>query len=107
MLHYALSLNINDYLQSVKRSYSKAKTTANTHSNISQIKDSKGNQLNVLDLVYRPPSINLIITAVLSDPFASLFAPFVVLVRWAAMNTGEISTSDTWDSIESTKILKI
>lgn len=105
--YYAQPFNINDYLASVKRSYSKAKTSVKMNPNMYQIQDAKGNQLNVLDLVYKPPSANIIITAVLSDPFASLFVPFVILVRWAAMNTVGISTSETWDSIESTKMLKI
>ena len=105
--YYTYPSNINDYFRSIKRMYSRAKTSVKQYSNICLIEDAKGHKLNVVDLIYKRPSINIIIRAVLSDPFASLFTPYVILVRWVAMHTGGIYTSDTWDSIESTKMLKI
>jgi hypothetical protein len=105
--YYEYPSNMNDYFRSIKRMYSRAKTSVKKYPNICQIDDSKGHKFNIVDLVYKRPSINIIITAVLSDPFASLFIPYVILIRWVAMHTEGIYTSDTWDSIESTKMLKI
>lgn len=105
--YYAQPSTLNDYMRSTKRVYSKAKTAVKRYLDVCRIEDGHGGHINVLDLIYKRPPIKLIAMGVLSDPLASLFVPYVMLIRWAVMKTAGIYTSDTWDAIESTKKLGV
>lgn len=105
--YYSQPSNLNDYMRGTKRMYSKTKTAIMRYPEVCQVEDMHGNHTNVVDMIYSRPPMKVILKGILSDPFASLFVPYVMLVRLVVMKTAGIYISDTWETIESTKRLKV
>ncbi len=103
--YYSQPFTLKDYVHSTKRVYSRAKASMMKYPDVCQIEDGHGNRTNVVDMIYSPPPMKVIFMGILSDPFASLFVPYIMLVRLVVMKTADIYISDTWDTIESTKRL--
>ncbi|MDG7000649.1 MAG: hypothetical protein JRN15_16260, partial [Nitrososphaerota archaeon] len=57
----------------------------------------------ILKEIYRPPSMRDVVMAIRTDPLASPFIPFALIIRMGIRHSSELYTSNTWAIIESTK----
>ena len=103
--YFYLPGTLSDYIRSTMRVYGKVKAFNKWYS---KNKGSRNfNEPNQIEKeVYSYPPLKLIVRSLLSDPVASLFLPFILIVRWTLMRSAKIYDSDTWETIETTKALK-
>ncbi len=102
--YYALPGTLSDYIENIRRVYGKVKAF-NRYININVPNGKNGDASHIIKSIYSRPPLKFIVRSLLSDPIAALFVPFVVVVRWVIMKCARIYTSDTWESIKTTKIL--
>ena len=103
--YFTLPGTLSDYIQSTRRVYGRVKAFNKRYSkNIGGGKSSKHDKIE--KEVYSFPPIKFIARSLFSDPVASLLIPFVLIVRWAIMRSAKIYDSDTWEIIETTKVLR-
>ncbi len=103
--YYTIPGTLSDYMRSTRRVYGTVKAFNEWYSkNKAGEKFSNPNQIE--KIIYSFPPIQFIIRSLLSDPVASMFIPFILIVRWAIMRSAKIYNSDTWETIETTKTLK-
>ena len=104
--YFTLPGTLSDYVRSIRRVYGKVKAFYKQNSSMDKSGEESGNSSPIVKKVYSFPPIKIIIRSLLSDPFASVFVPFILIIRWEIMRSAKIYDSDTWEKIETTKILK-
>ncbi len=100
--YYALPSDLGEYLISVKRMVARI----NAFENWKSMHKFPETGLNTFRIVYSRPPISLVIRSMLSDPLPSFIIPYIYIRRAIAINAAGIYTSDTWTTIEGTKVLK-
>lgn len=99
--------NLSDYIKSTKRVYGRVRTFAKRYRSIGSQSKIEINSISIVNSIYSNPPIRLIIESLFSDIIAAIFVPYIFLVRWAAMESaGDNYTSDTWETIQTSKIFK-
>ena len=102
--YFTLPGTLSDYVRSLRRVYGKVKAFDQWCS------EGMGKELvdpdRIKSEVYSFPPLKVIVRSLLSDPVASLFLPFILIVRSIIMETTKVYNSDTWETIETTKVLK-
>ena len=102
--YFTLPKTLPDYIRSTRRVYGKVKAFNKWYSRNKEDKiSSKHNSIE--KNVYSLPPIKLVVKSVFLDPLASTFLPFMLVVRWAIMTNAKVYNSDTWETIETTKVL--
>ena len=103
--YFTLPGTLSDYIRSTRRVYGKVKAFNEWYlKNKGDGKFSNANQIE--KEIYSFPPMKLIVRSLLSDPVASMFLPFILIVRLTIMRSAKIYDSDTWETTETTKVLK-
>ena len=103
--YYTIPGTLSDYMRSTRRVYGKVKAFNEWYSK-NKAGEKFGNPNQIEKKIYSFPPIKFIIRSLLSDPVASMFIPFILIVRWTIMRSAKIYDSDTWEMVETTKTLK-
>jgi hypothetical protein len=103
--YFNLPGTLSDYIQSTRRVYGKVKAFNNWYCN-SKVIINLSEPKQMEKRIYSFPPLKLLVNSLFSDPIASLFLPFILIVRWTVMRSAKIYDSDTWETIETTKFLK-
>ena len=103
--YYTIPGTLSDYMRSTRRVYGKVKAFNEWYSK-NKAGEKFGNPNQIEKKIYSFPLIKFIIRSLLSDPVASMFIPFILIVRWTIMRSAKIYDSDTWEMVETTKTLK-
>ena len=104
--YFTLPGTLEDYIQSTRRVYGKVKAFNEWHPIMDKNGEESSDPNHVVKKIYSFSPFKIIIQSLLSDLFASIFAPYIFIIRWTLLRTTRIYESDTWEAIETTKILK-
>lgn len=101
---FSLPGTLSDYIRSTRRVYGRVKAFNRWYfKNKGSENFINSNQLE--KEIYSFPPIQFIVRSIFSDPVASIFLPFIYIVRWIIMRSAKIYNSETWERIETTKVL--
>ena len=103
--YHTIPGTLSDYMRSTRRVYGRVKAFNEWYSK-NKAGEKFGNPNQIEKKIYSFPPIKFIIRSLLSDPVASMFIPFILIVRWTIMRSAKIYDSDTWEVVETTKTLK-
>ena len=105
MSYFTLPGNIGDYVRSTRRVYGRVKSFKESCTKSELNNDAKNHSDKVVRSIYSRPPVNHILRSLTFDPFAALFTPYLFLVRWVVMKAAQPYRSDTWETVQTTKIL--
>ena len=105
--YYALPGTLSDYMRSTRRVYSRVITFEKRYPDLSKVRGSHGHSSNINKTIYSRPQLRTIAKALFSDPIAASIVPYIFLIRFSVMRSAGIYTSDTWETISTTKKMKV
>lgn len=103
--YFTLPGTLSDYIRSNRRMRGKIKAF-NEWYDKNKRDGNFGNPNQIEKDIYCFPPMKFIIRSIFSDPVASIFLPFILIIRWTVMRSSKIYDSDTWETIKTTKALK-
>ena len=103
--YFTLPGTLSDYIRSTRRVRGKIKAF-NEWYDKNKGEGKFGDPNRIENDIYSFPSMKFIVRSIFSDPVASIFLPFILIIRWTIMRSSKIYDSDTWETIKTTKILK-
>lgn len=102
--YYALPGTLPDYVKTTRRVYGRVKAFEE-YIVKNYLRTAISEKMLIEDMIYSKPPFKLILKSLFSDLIASFFVPYVYLIRWAIMKGAKTYTTDTWDSVKTTKKL--
>lgn len=104
--YFTLPGTLLDYVNSTRRVYGRVKAFNEWHSTVDRDGQESGSPKRNVKKIHSFQPIRIIICSLPSDHFASIFVPFIFIIRWTIIKSAKVYDSDTWETIETTKILK-